>query len=130
MSSTATSYGDGKWGIPNAETGFIIESITHSYKQDQKEIKDRTGNCVGLTLYNESVGVSLNGRVPKTSGFSGTLASSLTLGNTLTGGVSGSYLKGGTSSGLTIVDSIDIDMSNEDYQKIKVNATNWPNLAS
>lgn len=125
MPATATSFGDGVFGITNAETGIIIESITHDYSNSNKSIKDRTGNTTGISYYDEQIKVSLNGRVPKTSAFSGTLASSLTLGNTLS-----SFLKSGASSGLTLVEGITIDLANEDYRSIKISATNYPNVTS
>jgi hypothetical protein len=122
MSATATSFGEGKFGIGAAETGFIIESITHDYTNSIKSVKDRTGNTLGISYYDEQVKVSLNGKVPKTLPFSGTLASSLTLGNALS-----AYLKGG-NSGLVLVDGITIDLANEEYQGIKITATNFPNI--
>lgn len=125
MPATATSFGDGRFGIGAAETGFIIESITHDYTNSTKMVKDRTGNTSGISYYDEQIKVSLNGKVPKTSAFSGTLASSLTLGNSLS-----AFLKSGASSGLTIVEGITVDMANEDYQSFKLNATNYPNITS
>lgn len=123
--AVATSFGDGVFGIGSAETGIIIESITHDFANSSKMVKDRTGNTSGITYYDEQVKVSLNGKVPKTSPFSGTLASALTLTNGLSG-----FLKGGVSTGLTLVEGITLDMSNEDYRSIKISATNYPNVAS
>lgn len=126
MASTATSFGDGRWGIPAEETGFIIESVSHQYKQDSKQVKDRTGNDSGVTYYNEKVTGTLKGRVPKTSPFNTALATSLTLGNTL----SANLLKGGTTTGLVIVESITFDYANEDYQSVSVDFTKYPNIVS
>lgn len=125
MAATATSFGDGKWGIDADETGIIIESITHDYTNSSKSLKNRTGSTNAITYYDEQVKVSLNGKLPKTSSFSGTLAASLTLGNSLS-----SYLKGGVSGGLTIVEGITIDLGQEDYQGIKITATFYPNLSA
>ena len=124
MSATATSFGDGRFGIGAAETGIIIESVSHAYSNSNKTVKDRTGNTSGYTAYDEQVKVSLKGKVPKTTPFSGTLASSLTLGNALSG-----YLKGG-NSGLIIVESITVDMANEDYQGFSLEAVNYPNITA
>jgi hypothetical protein len=124
MAATATSFGDGKFGIGANETGIIIESISHDFSSSNKTVKDRTGNTSGISYYDEQIKVSLKGKVPKTSPFSGTLASSLTLGNSLS-----SYLKGG-NSGLVLVEGITIDLANEDYQGISINAVNYPNIIS
>lgn len=125
MASTSTSFGNGVWGIAVDETGFIIESVSHSFQNKNKTVLDRTGNTTGYTAYDETVKVSLKGKVPKTSAFSGTLASTLTLGNALS-----SYLKGGATSGLNIIESITIDLANEDYKSISVDCTNYPNILS
>lgn len=124
MPATATSFGDGRFGIGAAETGIVIESISHAFSNSNKTIKDRTGNTSGITYYDEMVKVSLKGKVPKTSPFSGTLAASLTLGNALSG-----YLKGG-NSGLVLIESITIDMANEDYQSFSLDASNYPNITA
>ena len=125
MAATATSFGVGSWGITNVETGIIIESISQDYTNSNKSIKDRTGNTTGISYYDEQVKVSLNGRIPTTAAFSGTLAASLTLGNALS-----AYLKGGVTGGLTIVEGVTIDLNNEDYRSIKVTATFYPNIAA
>jgi hypothetical protein len=124
MPATATNFGDGRFGINADETGIIIESITHDYTNSNKSIKDRTGNTKGISYYDETISISLNGKVPKTSPFSGTLASSLTLSNGLS-----AYLKGG-NSGLVIVEGITLDFANEDYQAFKLQAKNYPNITS
>jgi hypothetical protein len=124
LSATATTFGNGVWGITNEETGIIIESISHNFTNSNKTIKDRTGNTSSVTYYDEMAKVSLKGKIPKTSAFSQTLATSLTLGNTLS-----AYLKGG-NSGLVIIENITIDMGNEEYRGISIDATNFPNILS
>ena len=124
MPATATSFGDGRFGIPNAETGIIIESISHAFSNSNKTIKDRTGNTTGITYYDEVVAISLKGRVPKTSPFSGTLASSTTLGNGLS-----AYLKGG-NSGLILIESITVDYAQEEYQSFSIEMKNYPNITA
>lgn len=124
MPATSTSFGDGRFGISTAETGIIIESISHAFSNSNKTVKDRTGNTSGITYYDEMIKVSLKGKVPKTAPFSGTLASSLTLGNALSG-----YLKGG-NSGLVLVESITVDFANEDYQSFSLEAANYPNITA
>ena len=125
MASTATSFGDGEWGIDSAETGILIESITHDYTNSNKTIKDRTGNTLGITYYDEQVKISLNGKIPETTPFSGTLAVALTLGN-----APDNHLKGGVTSGLVLIEGVTIDMAQEDYKSIKISATKYPNIIS
>lgn len=123
MASTATSFGDGKWGIDALESGIIIESITHDFSNSNKTIKDRTGNTIGITYYDEQIKISLNGKVPETTPFSGTLAAVLTLGNS-----PDSFLKGGMTGGLVLIEGITIDTAQEDYKSIKISATKYPNM--
>ena len=127
MAATSTSFGDGSWGIDADQTGMIIETISYDFKDLSKEVKNRTGNTTGVTKYDEKVTISLKGKVPKTGIFSGTLATSLTLGNTLT---AFNFLKGGATTGLNIIDGITIDMAQEDYKGITINATNYPNIST
>lgn len=125
MAATATSFGDGEWGIDSAETGILIESITHDYTNSNKTIKDRTGNTLGITYYDEQVKISLNGKIPETTPFSGTLAVALTLGN-----APDNHLKGGVTGGLVLIEGVTIDMAQEDYKSIKISATKYPNIIS
>ena len=125
MSATSTSFGDGRFGIGADQTGFIIESITQSYTNSTKMVKNRTGNTSGVTYYDEQVKVSLKGKVPTSSPFSGTIAASLTLSNPLS-----SYLKGGVSGGLTLVESITLDYGQEEYQSISLEAVFYPNISA
>lgn len=125
MSATSLTFGEGSWGIGADETGLLIESVSHEFTNEQHPMKNRTGNTVGATFYDEKVKISLDGRMPVSAPFSGTLAASITLQNTL-----GNYLKGGVSGGLTLVDSITIDSNQEDYKSIKIGATFYPNLSA
>ena len=123
MAATATSFGDGVFGITTAQTGIIIEGMSYDYRNSNKMVKDRTGNTTGVTYYDENVGISINGKYPKTSPFSGTLATTLTLGNPLS-----AYLKGGVTGGSTLIEGITLDYSNEDYLSLRINATFYPNV--
>lgn len=125
MPATATSFGDGRFGIGAAETGFIIENITHNYTSSNKTVKDRGGNTTGVTYYDEIISISLKGKVPKTTPFSGTIASSLTLGNPLS-----AYLKSGSPAGTTIIESITLDMGSEEYQGFSIEAKHYPNVTA
>lgn len=124
MPATSTSFGNGVFGVPAAETGIIIENISFNYSQDKKEVKDRTGNTSGVTYYNERVEVTFSGEIPATSAFSGTLAAQLTLLNTVP-----DHLKGAVTGGSTLIEEVSIDYGREDYQTIEVKAVIYPNIA-
>ena len=104
----------------STETGIITEFVSFAYKQDSKELRGATGDVTGKSYYNESADISISGYLPTTSAFATTLASTITLINTVT-----DFYKG-TGGGSTIVESITKSLSNQDYQKIEVSATNYP----
>lgn len=123
MPATETSYGcgDGSFGIPNAESGMVVESITHDYTQDSKSLKDRTGNTCGIAYYNEQIKISINGKIDGNPDYS--LAAILTPGND----PQQSYLAG-NDSGTILINNITIDFATEDYQSIKISATAYPGI--
>lgn len=126
MSATATTFGDGVWGISSAETGIIIESISLNSSNSMKEIKDRTGNTNTITYYDEKLKVSLKGKIPSSSAFSTTIAATTTVANLDTG----DFLKGGVSGAAIIVENVTVDLANEDYQGISVDITVYPNVST
>ena len=126
MSAQSISFGEGQWGIPAEQTGILLESVTYNFTTSEDAISDRTGNDIGVTMYNEMVDFSLKGKLPKTSTFSGTLASSLVLGVSLSGY---SYLNGGIS-GLALINSINVDLGNKSYAGIEVSGKQRPNVTA
>ena len=121
MAATATSFTEGSWAIPSAQTGIILDSITYTYVQDNVKLKNEQGNTIGLTLYDERVEFSMSGAAD--GAFPNTLASTITLANPLSG-----YLKGGSTGGEAIIFGIDQELSNEGYQRITVTGEYLPNL--
>lgn len=128
MAATAVSLGTvGVFGITSEQTGLIIESLTYDYSNSMKEIKNRTGNTTGVTYYDEKIAITINGKIPTATPFSGTIAAALVLGNALT---NHAYLKGGVTGGLTILESVSLDTSQEDYQGLSLKATFYPNITA
>lgn len=126
MASTTVQFGDGIWGISSEQTGLLINSYSYDYKADSGEVKNRYGNTVGKTYFNQSVGFSIDGLVPSTSPWSTAIATSLTLSN----GMSGNFLHGGLGSGTTILEGITEDHSNSDYVKLKISGTYFPFISA
>ena len=122
---SATSFGSGAFGISSAETGLILHNVTFTEKQDRKELKNHTGEVVGVTFLNETVEVKLDATLPTTSAFSGTLASALTLANSIP-----DHLKGSATGGSLLIDEVEVSLDAEDYKTISIQATYWPNIAS
>ena len=109
------------WGIAEAETGFLVNSISHKYSTDIEEIPGRFGSTETVVYYNESVSISMDGELPASGGFSGTLATALSLGNDIS-----AMLKNGVSGGSTYIESITIDMNRKGAKTFKIEAKYRP----
>jgi hypothetical protein len=120
----ATTFGAGAFGI-TAESGILIQNISFNEKQDKKEVRGTSGDVVGITYYNETIEVKMQGILPTTSAFSTTLAATLVLANSLP-----DHLKGATTGGSLIVEEVNITYSNEGYKEIEVSAVYYPSIAS
>jgi len=113
----------GNWGIPNDESGIIITDLAFDYSNQEKTVLNKSGEIIGLALYQEKVEIKMSGLVAKTSAFSGKIGAALTLANAMS-----SHLQA-TSGGTTIIKQINRSLNNEDFEKIDITATHYPFLA-
>lgn len=107
-----------------AETGIITDSLTWNYSQDSKEIRDPDGDVSGKAYYNERIEIAIAGFLPVTTPYATTLAAAITLVTAPT-----DFLKGSLGS-LTVVESVNVTQSNEEYKRIEVNAMHHPVLTT
>jgi len=114
----------GNWGIPNDEAGILINDLSFDFSNQEKTVLNKSGEIIGLALYQEKVEIKLSGLVAKTSAFSGKIGAALTLANTMP-----SHLQA-TSGGTTIIKQINRALNNEDFEKIDITATHYPFVAS
>lgn len=117
----ATSFGSGSWGIASDEAGLIINSLGFSYSQDSQEIRNRVGDVVGVTKYNERTEISVDASVPAASAFSGALADELSLTNSIP-----DHLQGGVAGGTIVIEGIDVTHEAEGYKAISISAIHYP----
>jgi len=110
----------GNWGIPNDEAGIIITDLSFDYSNQEKTVLNKSGEIIGLALYQEKVEIKLSGLVAKTSAFSGKIGAALDLANALP-----AHLQA-TSGGTTIIKQINRALNNEDFEKIDITATHYP----
>jgi hypothetical protein len=106
-----------------AQTGMLLESVTHNFVHDKKMIADADGDAVSKTLFNERMEGSMSG-YQLTSGYTGTIAAAITLAATPT-----DHLVG-TLGALTTVESISRSFSNTDYEKIELTFENYNGITS
>jgi hypothetical protein len=113
----ATSFGtvNGSFGIATQQTGFLLDSVSDDYSQDSKTVKNITGDDTGESYYNERIEGSLEGYIPSTSAFSGTLASALILAT-----APADHLIGAVTGGTYVVTGITRSSTSEDYRRISV----------
>lgn len=121
----ATSFGttSGLFGIASQQTGFLLDSVSDDYAQDKKNVKNIAGDDTGSSYYNERIDITLDGWVPASSAWAGTLASALVSANT-----PADHLIGSTSGGTTIVEGVTRTATSEDYRRISVKALYSPTI--
>ncbi|MEI7911237.1 MAG: hypothetical protein WCK77_16500 [Verrucomicrobiota bacterium] len=119
----ATELGTvGVWGIGADQTGLLITDHAFDFSDSEKLVLNKSGEVIGMGLFQEKVECKVSGLVPKTSAFSGKIAAVLALGNaipahaqTMTGGA-------------TILRTVSRASNNEDWEKIDLSAIHYPFL--
>lgn len=64
----------GNFGIPNDQSGLLITDHSFDFSSQEKQVLDKAGDVIGLSLYQEKVEVKLSGLVSKTSPFAGKIS--------------------------------------------------------
>lgn len=121
----ATSFGSvtGVFGIAAQQTGFLLDSVSHDFAQDSKQVKNITGDDTGESYYNERIDISLDGFEPTATPFSGTLASAITLATAPT-----DHLIGAVTGGTYVVQGVTRSSTSEDFRRIAVKAKYSPTI--
>ena len=109
----------GNWGIPNDQPGIIITDLSFDFSSQEKQVLDKAGEVIGLSLYQEKAEVKISGLVAKTAPFSGKISAALALANAIP-----AHLQ--NTGGTTILMQISRSLSNEDFEKIELTATHYP----
>jgi len=123
----ATQLGatNGVFGIPAQQTGIITDSVDWDYQNENKMVKNISGDRTGITFYDETCKISIAGSIPASSPFASTIGAVVTLITVPT-----DHLVGSISSGLTIIMSVKSGQSNEDYRKVSFEAEYSPTLTA
>ena len=112
------------WGIAAAETGIILDSISHNTSDSEKLLLGVDGSPVAISLYGEKMEGTMSGYIPGSTPFSGTIATALTLVTT-----PADYLKG-SASALTICRTVGSTSTTEDYRKLEISFVNYPGITA
>ena len=119
----ATQFGTAAPFGLTAQTGIISDGNTANSTQQVKRIMDADGDPTAATYYGEGIEGTLSGFLPTPSPFSTTLDAAVTLDDSLDDFMIGSV---GSAS---IVESISITKSNEDYKRIEVSFSNYAGIS-
>ena len=114
----------GNWGIPNDEAGILINDLAFDFSNQEKTVLNKSGEIIGLALYQEKCEIKLSGLVAKTSPFAGKIGAALALANAMP-----AHLQA-ASGGTTIIKQINLALNNEDFEKIDITATHYPFVVS
>ena len=112
----------GNFGIPSDQAGLLITDLSFDFSSQEKQVLDKGGEVIGLSFYQEKVEVKLSGLVSKTSPFTGKISAALVLANAIP-----AHLQK-TTGGTTILTQLSRSMNNEDFEKIDLTATHYPNV--
>ena len=114
----------GNWGIPNDEAGILINDLSFDFSNQEKTVLNKSGEIIGLALYQEKCEIKLSGLVSKTSPFAGKIGAALALANAMP-----AHLQA-AAGGTTIIKQINLSLNNEDFEKIDITATHYPFVVS
>lgn len=93
----------------------LIQSFSETRNVEKSEIRDRTGDIVGIAYYNATTGYSLS--VAVTGAYA------------VTAGAALAALANATTLGTTRIDSITINKSNDAFVTLDISATGYPNVS-
>jgi hypothetical protein len=93
----------------------LIQSFSETRNIEKNEIRDRTGDIVGIAYYNATTGYSLS--VAVTGAYA------------VTAGAALAALANATTLGTTRIDSITINKSNDAFVTLDISATGYPNVS-
>ncbi len=118
---SATSLGTlGVWGIGNDQTGLLITDHSFDFSDQEKPVLSKSGEIIGLGIYQEKVEIKISGLVPVTSPFTGKIAAVLALGNAIPAHAQN------MTGGATLLRSVNRAANNEDWEKIELTAIHYP----
>lgn len=112
----------GNWGIPNDQDGILLIDLSFDFSTQEKTVLNKSGDVIGVSLYQNKVDMKLSGLVAKTSSFSGKIGAVLALANAIP-----AHLQQATG-GTTILMQLSRSLNNEDFEKIELSATHYPLL--
>jgi hypothetical protein len=110
IGTTGLSFG------ATAESGLLISSFSETRNIEKAEVRDATGNVVGIALYNQTDSISFSGSI--TGSYATTAGAVLT---TLANATS--------TGGKIVVESVAFSKGSDAFVSVDVSATRYPNMS-
>ncbi len=104
-----------EFGISDDEATLVTQSASVTKKKDKKEARDKCGNIISVTHYNETADISIEGYG----------SSELVLGAQLP--IAGNF--GTAFTGKILIDEVSISKGNEEFVKSSIKAMHYANIA-
>lgn len=122
----ATNIGEGVFGLAAEETGLITQSVSYNTTAEKTELKNYSGDVVGVTYHGEKIEVSIEGKLPTTNAYAQPIAGTIALVNQMP-----DFLQtGDTVAGTVLVDSVNVSRQGQEYNDCSISCTYYPFLTS
>lgn len=108
-------------GIAADETGMIINKLEDTSKNQKNYMKNRVGERVGRSDFDESIEIEIGGCITAVSPWTQKLSAVLTLANSIAANHLVSVL-----TGKTMIDEVKRSRKNDDWNEISVSAEMLP----
>jgi hypothetical protein len=99
-----------------AESGMLVQSFSETRNVEKAEVRNATGDVVGLALYNQTDSLS----------FSGTITGTY---STTAGAVLATLANATSTGGKIVVDSVTLNRAPDAFVTVDVSATRYPNMS-
>lgn len=100
----------------SAETGLLVQSFSETRNVERAEVRNASGDVVGVGLYNQTDSLSFSGAI---TGSYGTTA----------GAVLSTLVNATSTGGRIVVDSVTFNRSPDAFVTVDVSATRYPNMS-
>jgi hypothetical protein len=108
-------------GIAADETGMVIQSLDDDSRMETNYLKNRIGERVGRSDYDESIEIEIKGKITAATPWTQKLSSVLTMTNTIAANHLVSVL-----TGKTLINNVKRSRVNDDWNEISVSAEMLP----
>ena len=99
-----------------AESGMLVQSFSETRNVEKAEVRNATGDVVGLALYNQTDSLSWSGTITGTY-------------STTAGAVLATLANATSTGGKIVVDSVAFSRSPDAFVTVDVSATRYPNMS-